>query len=353
MDIGKMSVNCKVIQELEKGVVSKETAQKILEIVRRELKFLIKHNILITPANYEKWFRVFCYIVENNKNLSDVEIFSLYEDKINETLNLTNGQALEIKNRKEITDTLEQIAQAIDEKLIEAINTMYNHQKNIDGQTTRIIEEAKEAKVEEKFRKILEEIYFLKKQNSQLINKLEEYHKEISKLNVEIKLAKEEANIDFLTSLYNRRSFDRSLNDLIENFYKNRYPFTLILLDVDNFKSINDKYGHLVGDRVLKEIASILRLFLRANTIIARTGGEEFGIILPGVTLENAIKVAERIRNIIENREIKIDKHTLKVTVSIGVTEVKQNDNIYSIYERVDKALYKAKNNGKNRVEFL
>lgn len=346
-------MDCKILGELKESIISRETTEKVLEIVRRELKFLIKHNILITPSNYEKWFRVFCYLVENNKNLSDVEIFSLYENEIKDSVNLPDGQALEIRNRKEIADTLERIATAIDEKLVEAINTIYHHQENLDNQTSSIINEVKEPEVENKFKRILQELAILKSQNNNLISKLEEYHREITKLNTEIKIAKEEANIDFLTGLYNRRSFDRSLNDLIENFYERNYPFSLILLDIDDFKSVNDRYGHLVGDGVLKEISSVLKIFLRANTIVARTGGEEFGIILPGVVLENAVKVADRIKNIIENREMKIDKHIVKVTVSIGVTQIRQGDNLYSIYERVDRALYKAKNNGKNRVEFL
>lgn len=159
--------------------------------------------------------------------------------------------------------------------------------------------------------------------------------------------------MDFLTGLHNRRSFDRALGDLIRDFHERNYPFSLILMDIDDFKAINDKYGHLAGDAVLKEVASILKTFLRANTIIGRTGGEEFGIILPGVTIEKALGVAERIRSVIENREINTGKNILKVTASSGVTQVVEGDDINSIYERADRALYRAKNGGKNRVEFL
>jgi len=156
--------------------------------------------------------------------------------------------------------------------------------------------------------------------------------------------------LDFLTSLVNRRSFDRALNDLIKDFNEKKIPFTLILLDLDNFKQINDKFGHPAGDLVLKEVSNLLRTYLRANTIIGRLGGEEFGIILPNVTLENGKNVAERIRNVIENHEIKYDGKVIRISASLGVTQVKEGDTIDTLYRRADEALYQAKRDGKNKV---
>lgn len=345
-------MECKLLKELEKEVISKETAEKVLEIARRELKFLVKHNILITPSNYEKFFKIFCYLAEKGKDISDTEVFSLYENEVENSVNLPDGYALEIENRKVLAENLERIATAIDQKLQEAIITINNHQVNIDTQTNNIIKEAKEADVEDKFRKILEELSVLRNQNNSLISKLEEYHREIINLNTELKIAKQEANMDFLTGLHNRRSFERALSDLIRDFYEMKYYFSFILVDIDDFKKINDKYGHTVGDIVLREVAYVFKAFLRANTIIARTGGEEFGIVLPGTTLEDALSVAERIRNILENREINLgNNNVIKITASFGVTQIKEGDDINSVYSRADKALYKAKNNGKNRVE--
>lgn len=346
-------MSCKLYKELRKGVINKEIKEKVIEVIRKELKFLIRNNILITPANYEKWFRVFCHIVENNQNLSDTEIFSLYEELINDKIDLVDGQALEIKSRKEIADFLEKIAESIDQKLAEAIRTIDYHQEKIDGHTETIKQEMENFKHENSLLKILKELEILKSQNENLIKKLEEYHKDVVRLNTELKIAKKEANIDFLTGLVNRRSFDRALNEMIKDFIQREYPFSLILMDLDDFKNVNDTYGHPAGDEVLREVSQLLRLFLRANTLIARIGGEEFAIILPGVELENAVKVAERIRKILENREIKSKNHIIKITASFGVTQVSKGDNLNTLYERVDKALYKSKNNGKNRVEFL
>lgn len=125
------------------------------------------------------------------------------------------------------------------------------------------------------------------------------------------------------------------------------------MLDIDNFKKINDTYGHQSGDLALKEISLILRSYLRANTIIGRLGGEEFGIILPNVPLEDAIKIAERIRSVIENREIKYEDKIIRITASFGITEVKEGDTFDTLYKRVDEALYKAKKDGKNTIKWL
>lgn len=104
----------------------------------------------------------------------------------------------------------------------------------------------------------------------------------------------------------------------------------------------------------MKEIATIFKFYLRANTIIGRIGGEEFAILLPGVEIEDAVKIAERLRNIIQNREIRIGPdrdEILRVTASFGVTQVKKGDTVNSILHRADTAMYRAKKTGKNKVE--
>ncbi|MDQ7055946.1 MAG: GGDEF domain-containing protein [Persephonella sp.] len=156
--------------------------------------------------------------------------------------------------------------------------------------------------------------------------------------------------MDFLTGLVNRRRFERVLQDAIKDRKLRNYPFSVIFVDVDDFKKINDDYGHLVGDIVLKELATIFRFYLRANTIIGRLGGEEFAVLLPGVELKDAVKIAERLRKIIENREIKVESNgvkKLKVTASFGVTEVKDDDTVESVLMRADEAMYRAKKKGK------
>ena len=137
----------------------------------------------------------------------------------------------------------------------------------------------------------------------------------------------------------------------IDNRAKNnmltKTPFVVIYADIDNFKHINDTYGHDMGDEVLVKIAATAKSCIRQQDSIGRWGGEEFMILLPQSKKENAIEIAERIRKSIE--EIKWEKMQ-KVTISLGVAEVREEDDLQSFYKRVDNRLYYAKQHGKNRV---
>ncbi|MFV0563914.1 GGDEF domain-containing protein [Malaciobacter mytili] len=155
------------------------------------------------------------------------------------------------------------------------------------------------------------------------------------------------AKIDKLTSLYNRNIFDIEFVKLIEKNNK----FSIILLDIDDFKFINDTYGHKIGDEILIIVSKILKATLRKDDFIARWGGEEFIILLNETSNDNLFKIADNIRVVIkENKQIRnIIKKEL--TVSVSIATLKDNETKDEFFIRVDKTLYKAKNKGKNRVE--
>lgn len=154
------------------------------------------------------------------------------------------------------------------------------------------------------------------------------------------------ATVDAVTGAYNRRKFDDDLN-LITKQEKHTIPLSLILFDIDNFKTINDCLGHKVGDRVLQSISSLVIENIRDTDGLFRWGGDEFIIILPATNLESAKSVAEKIRNIIQNYDFGIEK---KVTISLGVGEYKSGENADQIIKRIDNALLTAKSKGKNNV---
>jgi diguanylate cyclase len=170
----------------------------------------------------------------------------------------------------------------------------------------------------------------------------------------ELEEAKEELTIlsstDYLTKLNNRKEID-SLLKLNEEIYVNsKDAFSLILLDIDDFKMVNDTYGHLVGDDVLINISNILSKFTRKTDSVGRWGGEEFIIICPNTNLEEASNLAEKLRD-------KISKYQFhKVgnkTASFGVVCYKEDDSLNELLARVDDAMYLAKSKGKNRVEIM
>jgi len=167
------------------------------------------------------------------------------------------------------------------------------------------------------------------------------YNKKLEKL----------ASYDSLTHLPNRRSFNEYFVKSLKLFRRDKNPRSIIFLDIDNFKLINDNYGHLVGDYVLKRIATILNIQIRDCDTISRWGGEEFLILLNNSNLEQSIEVAQKLKNSFEN-DVELSSYVKDgVTASFGVTSYKEKDTIEKIIARADHALYRAKNSGKNRVE--
>ena len=159
------------------------------------------------------------------------------------------------------------------------------------------------------------------------------------------------ASIDPLTDLPNRRFFEQQAKIELERIRRFGGTMSVLMLDLDKFKLINDTYGHPVGDAVLKKVAARCGAFFRASDLFARIGGEEFVALLPGTDEESAALLAEKLRSMIENLRIKTDVGTLRVTTSIGVAAVFPKDRlINTALNHADKALYVAKNAGRNQV---
>jgi len=158
--------------------------------------------------------------------------------------------------------------------------------------------------------------------------------------------------VDGMTRLANRSYFDDKLAEMIRLRQRYEEPFFLILLDVDNFKGINDSYGHQAGDRILKEVASRTRSALRESDFLARFGGDEFALILIKSTPQAATEVAKKLCNRIRDSRFLVDAVELKVTLSIGIAEAVASDTSESLLARADAALYRVKESGRNGVVF-
>ena len=160
------------------------------------------------------------------------------------------------------------------------------------------------------------------------------------------------ANIDSLTGLLNRGAILRKLSEQMKHAKRYRNELSLSLLDIDHFKKVNDQYGHLIGDDVLEQVAILMWQNIRDADIIGRYGGEEFIIILPRTDLSSALNVAERVRKMIEASKMKDPEGNMfGITVSQGISIYKLGEDEHSLISRADNALYKAKGNGRNRVE--
>ena len=160
------------------------------------------------------------------------------------------------------------------------------------------------------------------------------------------------ANVDGLTGLFVRRYFDMRVEEEWRRSERYENPFCVIMLDLDDFKHLNDTYGHPAGDRVLRQAAYIVRDNMRSFDIAARYGGEEFAVVLPRTTPEEAVVVAERVRQDVERMRVEAAGNMLRATASIGIASF-PSPTVHSVSDlvsRADEALYRAKRRGKNCV---
>lgn len=193
---------------------------------------------------------------------------------------------------------------------------------------------------------LLEQERGLTELNKSLESQVAQRTRELSKANRHLE---EIAIRDALTGLANRRYFDEKLLELFHAFQRTKRPFTLMIIDIDHFKRVNDEHGHAHGDKVLKALAQRLQEQVRVTDFVARYGGEEFAVLLPETPAEPDAKgVAEKIRKTVESSRFPGE---LKITISIGLSQVvPEDDELSALFERADRALYRAKEEGRNRV---
>jgi diguanylate cyclase (GGDEF)-like protein len=158
------------------------------------------------------------------------------------------------------------------------------------------------------------------------------------------------ATLDPLTRLLNRRGMEDTLQISLAQASRRGSPTSAIMVDIDHFKGVNDSFGHEVGDHVLRQVADVLGRLSRSSDVVARTGGEEFLLILPETELESARVLAERIREAIGERPLLVDSQRIAVTVSLGVACTVGDANLDNLSQEADRAMYLAKRGGRNRV---
>ncbi|WP_165311192.1 diguanylate cyclase [Vibrio ziniensis] len=159
------------------------------------------------------------------------------------------------------------------------------------------------------------------------------------------------SSYDPLTQLFNRHSFVQAGTKIIQDDTKYNASISFIILDIDYFKSVNDSYGHQVGDRALCHISNLLQKYCRNSDVVARWGGEEMVILLPNTDMSEALNCAENLRSIIEKTPLCIDGEVISLTASFGISSRVNNENLDQLFKHADKQLYIAKNRGRNRVE--
>ena len=185
-------------------------------------------------------------------------------------------------------------------------------------------------------------------------NELEELNSRMSSLRQDLVAAREEMKRDALTDAYNRGAFDSAIQQSLNMHFILNQPVTLVMIDIDKFKDINDTFGHAAGDEVLRGIGEALaRSFIRKSDLVARYGGDEFAVILNDTSAANCKNLLERFIKAVGDVRVPYASEDTRVSCSIGFTEIHSDDSVESVIQRADKALYSAKKAGRNRAAFL
>lgn len=195
----------------------------------------------------------------------------------------------------------------------------------------------------EREKHLLDELTAMEQKVSLMKEETAEYKKRMAQ-------QKHKLLLDSLTQVFNRAAFDERLELEYKRWLRYQTPLCLAIIDIDHFKSVNDRFGHLAGDKALKVIARAMSRTLRETDFIARYGGEEFVVLLPGVDEGSYLTPLEKIKNVVKNIPFRFKDDKVEITISIGVTLFRSGDSSMDVFERADQALYEAKNGGRNRI---
>lgn len=321
------------------------------------LSLMQKHGILPHPENYAVWYH---YGLAKNKELVH-EVDSI----IGNGLKFTQENCSYLHNKYVMAG---QSQKAIDEAALNAQKVLMgvlnvindfsgetkSYNKDVDQYMGTITEGLAESGVKDIVKELIAATANLKKSGEKINEKLEESKKEINTLKKDLQQVTIESQRDFLTGAFNRKTFEKLADEQMLLVKENNSDLCLLMIDIDHFKQFNDKFGHLLGDEVLKIVARTLTDILKGRDAVARFGGEEFIAILPETPLAGAMKVAEIIRTTIAGKELKrkdTGENYGSITVSMGVSRYRPvSDTLPTLIKRADDALYKSKHNGRNRV---
>jgi diguanylate cyclase len=335
-----------------------ESIDQSAEVVRLVLPALARLQLPANPVNFALWYE---YYLGANEPLTKIldQVMSGEEELVPELAQkLYHDHVLNGKS-----DQLRKISEEIRELLTSILGLVGNAGVDVDrfagslGQYSndldRISNENAAMELRTMIKEMLVEARDMTRSNQRFSEQLDTTSREIGLLRSELQDLRIKASQDALTGLGNRKSFDDALRRALENASDEMSSVCLMMVDVDNFKTINDEYGHLIGDKILRFIADILRRSVKGRDLVARFGGDEFGIVLEETPPTGAYRLAENIRQLISKSALKrtdTGEAIRTVTVSIGVDCNEPDDTADDILGRADKALYESKNLGRNRV---
>jgi diguanylate cyclase len=330
-----------------------ERTMAFAEVALGQIKSLRQSAV---PRNYEIWYvyatgynaplnKIINETLARNGKLTEADLEQIYETYLSQIKTTERIDKVGARVIGEIDDVMTLITEAL------GMSAGYEDSLSSASQKLAVAQDRDQLKpiVES----LLQSTHEMRDTNKALENRLSLSKTEISNLQQSLEAIRAESLTDPLTGLGNRKYFDRSIEMTVQNALANGEPLSLLMFDIDHFKSFNDSYGHLTGDQVLRLVGMSLKQTIKGQDITARYGGEEFAVVLPNTALRQALTVADHIRRAVMAKELK-KKSTGeilgRVTISVGVSMLKPGDDTDSLIERADACLYAAKRNGRNRV---
>ena len=322
------------------------------EYLRMAVQQMTRQPTAFHPVSYAVWYE---YVSARNAGLR-VEVDALLKE--NKPLDEQATTRIFQKHIAEIDDTTAQrVGQGL-QKVMSDISRSASQAGNEAAKFGSALESWSETRgedgkgMEAGVDSLLEHTRHMKGAISSLSDQLSDSYREIEQLREDVRKAREEAMCDGLTGLANRKAFDKALANCIAAPLAEN-GLSVLIADIDFFKRVNDTYGHLFGDRVIRAVADILKQNVKGKDTAARFGGEEFVVLLPDTPSAGAHKLAEQIRRTVERLKIKrADKNETveNITISLGVACYRVGESIADLLARADQALYASKHGGRNRV---
>jgi diguanylate cyclase len=330
--------------------------ERTIAIGERTMAHIRAHKTAAHPRAYEIWY---AYVTGQNPALlraindllrkaGHVEQRSL--DEIYDRFINANRFTAEAERA---TARLLTHMDSVGDALTEARGEINTYKGTLDGSADEMAAGVGEERLRGIISQLLTSTRSMSRLNNKLSSQLADARSEVEDLREALESIRTESQVDPTTTLANRRFFDGALVDSIRHVEKTGENLSLIMVDIDHFKSFNDRFGHLTGDQVLRLVAMSMKQNVKGLDTAARFGGEEFAIILPSCDMRGALSVAEKIREGVMQRELvkrSTGENLGRVTVSLGVATLRRGDQPTDIIERADKALYAAKKTGRNRV---
>ena len=332
-----------------------ENHDKAGEYLRLALAHITRYKLPANPVNYAVWYE---YVSGKNHHLKQAIDYSLKNGK---PINVTTVKRLykayiadgdrmiTEKLLKKVTGILSEISMYI----IETRGDLAGCGERLAALVSDLRLTLAPDAVSQVVNQMLVETKNLVKSGKNLQGRMTSSSQELENLRRKLERSKKEAETDALTGLLNRRGFEARLTREITKAQSATVTFSIIMLDLDHFKIVNDTHGHLVGDSILKALGIMLKKQLKGKDIPGRFGGEEFILLLPETGLQDACSVAENIRETLASREWRqkdSGKNMGRITLSLGVAQYRPNEPAKDLIDRADKALYLAKDKGRNRV---